>query len=405
MHSRRHKHEGITRINSKVGRDINRSIVLATVRRRQPISRAEIAEITRLNKSTVSSIVASLIDEDLLIESTNHNGGIGRNPVNLSLRHGRHFVGAISFDAPCTRVAVVDINGSLKAQEEIWPKVVSPGSLVAECVARLNALRSTIGPHQFHGIGASVGGIVDSSQSEVIYSANLEWNHVDLSALIREQVPDVEAVIVENDAKAAALAELLLGTHRLSSTNLVFLLLGVGIGAGIVVNGRILSGNAHGAGEVGHMTVVDGGEQCSCGNAGCWHLYASEQAPIRWFAEAKQSQAGSPVASALSDVVGAARAGDEDALKALRLWAQHIGVGIGDLICILDPEAVVVGGPITQIWDLVREDINDAVRGCGMFSRQRTTTILPTSLPDNPPLYGAAALSIRRIFADVTISL
>jgi predicted NBD/HSP70 family sugar kinase len=405
MHSKRHRHEGITRINSKVARDINRSIILSTVRRRQPISRAEIAEITRLNKSTVSSIVAGLVDEDLLLESPDHGGGIGRNPVNLTIKQGKHFVGATSFDAPCARVAIVDINGTLKARDEIWTKVVAPESLVEQCIARLNALRSTIGPHQFHGIGASVAGIVDSSQSQVIYAANLGWNNVDLSGLIRAQAPDVDAISVENDAKAAALAELLLGTHPLSSANMVFLLLGAGIGAGIAVNGRILSGNAHAAGEVGHMTVIDGGEPCWCGNAGCWELYASERAPIKWYAEAKGSQPDFADPTALSVVVDAARAGDTDALNALRLWAKHIGVGIGDIISILDPEVVIVGGPITQIWDLVSEEIHESARGSGKFARQRTTTVLPTSLPDHPPLLGAAALTIQRIFADFNISM
>jgi hypothetical protein len=187
MQARRQMHEGITRINSKVARDINRSIIPATVRRGQPIPRSKIAEITHLNKSTVSSIVAHLIDEELLIESSDRagSGTVGRKPVNLSLTQGKHFIGAISFDAPCTRVAVVDINGTLRARDEIWTRVVSPGSLVAQSVARLNALRATIGPHRFHGIGASVGGIVDADQSRVIYAANLGWNNVDLSGLIR----------------------------------------------------------------------------------------------------------------------------------------------------------------------------------------------------------------------------
>ncbi|MGB2867389.1 MAG: ROK family transcriptional regulator [Bacteroidota bacterium] len=404
MQARRHKHERITRINSKVGRDINRSIILNTVRRRQPISRAEISAITRLNKSTVSSIVANLVAEDLLLESPDQGGGIGRNPVNLTVKSGRHFVGAISFDAPCSRVAIVDIDGTIKAREEIWTKAVSPESLVSQCIARLNAMRSAAGPHEFHGIGASVAGIVDSANSRVIHAANLGWNQVDLASLIRKHFPDVEFVSVENDAKAAALAELLLGSHRLATTNIVFLLLGAGIGAGIAINNRILGGNTHAAGEVGHMTVVDGGEPCPCGNAGCWELYASERAPVKWFSEAKSSKPGS-VPLSLADVVIAARAGDNDALKALRLWAKHVGVGIGDLISILDPEAVVVGGPITQIWDLVREDIDTAARGNGAFARQRTTVILPSSLPDSPPLVGAAALTIRRIFADYSISL
>jgi len=405
VQSTRHKHERITRINSRIARNINRSVILNTVRQHQPISRVRISEITRMNKSTVSSIVASLIDEELLTESPDRGGAIGRNPVNLSVRQGKHFVGAISLDAPLTRVAVVDIDGTIKALDEIRTEAVSPESLVSQCIARLNTLRSTLGPHEFHGIGASVAGIVDSAQSQVIYAANLGWNHVDLGAAIREQLPDIEAVSVENDAKASALAELLLGRHRLGSSSLIFLLLGAGIGAGIVVHGRILGGTTHAAGEVGHMTVVDGGEHCSCGNAGCWEVYASERAPVRWLAEANQSQPGSKVPSTLSDVFDAARAGDENARKVLRLWAQHIGVGIGDMISILDPEVAIVGGSITQVWDLVYEDINEAARGRGTFSRQRTTTILPTSLPEYPPLLGAAALSIRRIFADFSISL
>jgi predicted NBD/HSP70 family sugar kinase len=360
--------------------------------------------MTHLNKSTVSSIVASLIDEDLLAESPDRSGGIGRNPVNLSVKQDKHFVGAISLDAPWTHVAVVDIDGSIKVRDEIRVDGVSPESLVSECIARVNVLRSSLGPHKFHGIGASVAGIVDSAQMQVIHAANLGWSHVDLGAAIREQAPDVEMICVENDAKASALAELLLGRHRLGSSNLIFLLLGDGIGAGIVVQGRILSGNTHAAGEVGHMTVVDGGQPCICGNAGCWAIYASERAPVRWLAESNQSEPGSKVPSTLSDVFDWARAGNEDARKVLRLWAQHIGVGIGDMISILDPEVTIIGGSITQVWDLVNEDIIKAACGRGAFSRQRTT-ILPTSLPDSPPLLGAAALSIRRIFADFSISL
>jgi predicted NBD/HSP70 family sugar kinase len=405
MQSTRQKHERITRINSKIARNINRSVILNTVRQHQPISRARISEITRLNKSTVSSIVANLVDEELLTESPDRGGAIGRNPVNLTVKQGKHFVGAIALDAPLSRVALVDIDGAVKARDEIFTPAVSAESLISQCITRISEMRSTLGSHKFRGIGASVAGIVDSTQMQVIYAANLGWSHVDLGTVIRAQAPDVEVVSVENDAKASALAELLLGRHRLGSSNLVFLLLGAGIGAGIAVHGRILSGSTHAAGEVGHMTVVDGGEQCSCGNAGCWEIYASERAPVRWLAETKQSQPGAKVPSTLSDVFDWARRGDEDARKALRLWAQHIGVGIGDIISIFDPEVAIIGGSITQVWDLVYEDINQAARGRGTFSRQRATTILPTSLPDNPSLLGAAALSIQRIFADFSFSL
>jgi predicted NBD/HSP70 family sugar kinase len=402
---KKQRHERVTRINSKVARNINRSIVLNTVRTSQPISRAQLADVTQLNKSTVSSIVDGLLEEDLLSESPDRGGKIGRNPVNLAIKHGRHFVGAIALDAPCTRLAIIDIDGTIKARDEIWTKAITPQNLLSQCIARLNALRSSLGAHQFHGIGVSVAGIVDAAQSHVVYASNLEWNDVDLDTVIRELMPNVGTVSVENDAKASALAELILGKHRLSSTNLIFLLLGAGIGAGIVMHGRILSGTTNAAGEVGHMTIVDGGEPCQCGNAGCWELYASERAPVRWFSASKQLSQSQGQPTTISDVLSSAQAGDESAREALHLWGQHIGVGIGDMIRLLDPEVVIVGGTITQIWDLVAEDIKSAARGKGTFAKQRGATILPTSLPDNPALLGAAALALRKVFGDVRITL
>jgi len=402
---KKYKHERITRINSRVGRDINRSIILNTVRRSQPISRTQISDLTGLNKSSVSSIVASLIKEDLLVEAADRSGSVGRNPVNLSVRQGKHYVGAIAFDAPRTLVAAIDIDGTVKAQEEVRTDVTAPEALVAKCLSRLDGIRSRLGPHRFHGIGATVAGIVDASQSHVIHAANLGWNHVDLGAVIRERAPDLEMINVENDAKASALAELLLGQHRLTSTNLVFLSLGAGIGAGIAVNGRILSGSAHAAGEIGHMTVVDGGEPCPCGNTGCWELFASERAPVRWYLAAKKSAVESHGSTTLADVIAAARAGDTDAIASLRQWGQHVGVGIGNVICMFDPEVVIVGGSITQVWDLVQGSVQEEAHGHGDFSRQRTSKILPTSLLSTPALLGAAALCIRRIFADFSITL
>jgi predicted NBD/HSP70 family sugar kinase len=399
------RHERVTRINSKVARNINRSIVLNTVRTSQPISRARLAEVTQLNKSTVSSIIDGLLKEDLLLESPDRGGRIGRNPVNLAIKHGRHFVGAISLDAPCTRLALVDIDGTIKARDEIWTKAIPPQNLLSQCIARLNVLRSSLGSHRFHGIGVSVAGIVDASQSHVVYASNLQWNDVDLEMVIRELMPDVGTVSVENDAKASALAELLLGKHRLSSTNLIFLLLSAGIGAGIIMHGRILGGTTNAAGEVGHMTIVDGGEPCQCGNAGCWELYASERAPVKWYSESSNLSQTEAQSVSLSDVLSRAEAGDERARNALHLWGQHIGVGIGDMIRLLDPEVVVVGGTVTQMWDILADDIKSSARGKGTFAKQRGAAILPTSLSDNPALLGAAALAIRKVFGDVRITL
>ncbi len=398
---KRLRHERITRINSKVGRDINRSIVLNTVRRHQPISRASLSELTRLNKSTVSSIVASLIEEDLLLEAPDKGGGIGRNPVNLSVKHGTHFVGAISLDAPRTSVALVDIDGSVVSRQELDATHLRPEPLVIACANEIERQRRAAGRHTFHGIGATVGGIVDSVRARVVYASNLEWSDVDLAGLFRERLNDVDTVLVETDAKASALAELLLGRNRFVSNDILFVSLGSGIGVGFAVHGRILEGHSHAAGEVGHMTVSESGELCSCGNTGCWEITASERAPIRAYEQTTGSRLdpSDPIRTLSARALG----GDGAAVSTLATWARHVGVGIGNLISMFDPEVVVIGGSITTAWDQVGETVIAAARGKGKYSHQRTTRIIPTSLHESPPLMGAAALNIRRIFHDFSL--
>jgi predicted NBD/HSP70 family sugar kinase len=397
---KRQKSGTITRINSGVERDINRSIILNTIRRQQPISRTQISEVTLLNKSTVTHIVGALIKEGLLSEETLTDGAIGRNRVNLSIKLGTHLVGAIAFDAPCTRIAIVDVDGSVKARKEIMTAAAPVEQLVPRVMKELNGLRRTLAKHRFHGVGVSVAGIVHASEYRIAYASNLGWKNVDMKAAFQDHLSGDEIFEVENDAKSAALAERLLGTTPLGAKNIVFVSIGPGIGAGIMVQGRLLDGRAHAAGEIGHMTVVDGGEPCTCGNRGCWELYASERAPIRWFNETSHA---APITT-LQPVIDSARSGNTNALKALQLWGQHVGVGVGNVISILDPDVVIIGGSITQVWDIVSTDIHEAAHDWGVFARQRTTTILPTSLKDSPPLLGAAALAIRGIFHEYSMS-
>jgi predicted NBD/HSP70 family sugar kinase len=405
LQQKRHRHERITRINPQVARDINRSIILNSVRQNQPISRTRISELTRLNKSTVSVIVASLLEEELLVERPDRNGGIGRNPVNLSVRQGKHFVGAISFDSPRTTIAIVDIDGTIRAREEIVTQAVSPRTLVPQCLARIRAMRHALGAHRFRGIGATVAGMVDPAQGRVIYASNLAWNDFDLTSAIRELEPDVESISVENDANASALAEILLGTHDLPTMNLVFVWIGVGIGAGVAVHGRILSGWSHAAGEVGHMTLADHGAPCVCGNTGCWVAYSSDGAVVNRFRSLKQTKLGDPGSATMTTVLAASAVGDDAAQTALRESAEAIGIGIANITKAYDPEAIIVGGTPTHAWDLVSPVIIESARRHAFPKGQPGPAILATTLRDVPSLLGAAALCIRHVFTDYRVTI
>jgi predicted NBD/HSP70 family sugar kinase len=399
------RHEQVISINSRVIRSINRSVILNLIRERQPVSRAEIARLSKLNKSTVSSIVASLLQEELVVEEPAQNSSVGRNPINIRLRTGKHLVGAISFDSALTRAAIVDIDGTLRHTVDITTRETTPRTFVARCVADLNKLRKHHHLAQFKGIGITVAGIVDPRQARVVFAPNLGWKDVDLLAMVRELCPEVANVAVENDAKASALAELWFGNHDIDLSNFVFLSVGRGIGSGIVIDKKVLTGVSHFAGEFGHMTLIEGGEPCSCGNLGCWEAYASDRATVKRFAKASGRNETSAENFTLEGVIAAARGGDQAAKEELLRTGRYLGQGISNIIKSVDPDAIVIGGPITKAWDLVAPQIMQEVRSRGFFGQLGGTKILPTSLTGQPALLGAATLSIRRFFTDVRVTL
>src|ERR1700690_3760410 len=167
---RRPIHPQVTNFNSKTVRNLNRSVILNLIRESGPISRVRIAQLTNLNKSTVSHIVTTLLDEQLLKEEVGKGGTVGRSPINLRLRTGKHIFGAISFDSVTTRMAIVDIDGTIKQSADLKPEVSPPERFAQQCIDKLGALRTQFLFPPFTGIGVTVAGIVDSAFSKVVFA-------------------------------------------------------------------------------------------------------------------------------------------------------------------------------------------------------------------------------------------
>ena len=399
------RHDHVISANSRVVRNINRAVILSFIRERQPISRAAIARLARLNKSTVSSIVASLLKEDLIVEKVEKIPTIGRTPINLHLKKGRNLYGAISFDSATTRIAVVDVDGTIMCTDKIKPDARTPEEFVISCVESLVRLRTQHRLPQFKGIGVSVAGIVDSSQSKVVFAPNLGWESLQIGEVLAKYCPEVSVIAVENDAKAAAFAELWFGRHNINLSNFVFLSVGSGIGTGIVIDKRILNGESNLAGEFGHMVLLEGGEHCVCGNRGCWEAYASDRATVRRYASAKRLNGGGVTSVTIDDVIAAAKNGDPAAITELKVSGRYLGIGIANVIKAVDPGTIVIGGHITRVWDLVSAEVINAVRMRSFFGERGVTPILPTSLVARPSLLGAAALAARKSFGDARVTL
>ena len=403
--TRRSRHEHVTSINPKVVRNINRTLILNIIWEQQPISRARIADIAKLNKSTVSSIVGDLLHEDLVGEEVGWSASVGRTPINLRLKTGKHFIGTAYFQSGGTQLAVVDIDGTVKHVAEVRFDGKGAEEFVAQCIDELCALRKRFHLPRYKGIGVAVAGIVDSLHSRVVFAPNLGWEDLDMLKIIRERCPEVPVIAVENDAKASAVAEIWFGKHDLQLFNFVFLSVGPGIGTGLVVDKRVLDGESHAAGEFGHMTIIEGGEPCSCGNLGCWEAYASDRATVRRYALSKGLQPDNPSCTSIDTVISAAAAGDEAAKNALLKTGHYLGLGVADIILAVDPEAIVVGGSIVKAWDLIYPEIINTVARQAFFGKKRNATILPSALHYSAPVLGAAALSIRKIFTEHRIAL
>ena len=166
--------------------------------------RTKIAGLTHLNKSTVSSIVTDLINEELVYEQKVSDPNIGRNPVNLSLKLGRYLVGAISIDAALTRFAITDIDGSVLGASFIDSKPGTPEEFLDRCQRELNSLCRQLKVKKLEGLGISVAGIVDSKNMIVNFAPNLGWEDYNIGNTIKELWPDVRILTVGNDAKCSA---------------------------------------------------------------------------------------------------------------------------------------------------------------------------------------------------------
>ena len=390
--------------NNKVLRGINRAMILSIIREQQPISRVNIARLTGLNKSTVSSIISELLQEDLIFEQVNEDQNIGRNPINLFLKLGKYFVGAINIDSSITRFAIVDIDGSIQGVSNIETNSKDPAGFVKVCVEEIKRLSGELKIKRLEGLGVSIAGIVDSENLTVNFAPNLGWEDFNIGKLLKELLPNIKNIAVENDAKSSALAELRFGEYDIDLSNFVFLSIGQGIGSGIVIENKIMNGEFHASGEFGHMVIFEGGQLCSCGNNGCWEAYASDRAIVNRYLAKKHGKVYHAVDFIAQDIIDLAKKKDEVAVDILRQIGCYLGLGIANIIKAIDPHAIIIGGKITQVWDIIYPEINSIVLQRSFFGKKKDIKILPTSIINvSPRLMGAAALAIEEIFSGYKI--
>jgi predicted NBD/HSP70 family sugar kinase len=376
-------------------RDINRQIVLNYIRERSPISRAGISAETALQRSTISLIVDELKTRGLIEEIEGESTG-GRPPILLRLRVSAPVVIGVDLRTDSTIVATSDLSGRVLAREEFATNRNAEKTLstLISCVRKF--LRAH---NEIEGIGISLPGLVDPETGNALFIPHFKWRNWPVAD--RMKAATGLPVKVDNDANAAAMAELWLGAPEIRKfRDFIMVLVEEGLGTGIVFDGQLYHGEAGAAGEFGHMTIgKDAPVACAAGSHECWEAFASERAALARYANQRQRPHKRPID--FSELIDRGLAGEKDAEAALIETARYLGLGISNLLKGLSPEAVIVGGQIVRAWPLISEEIKNAVAENSICRGLPSARIIPSTLGKDPNLFGALSLVLAGKFGSV----
>lgn len=394
-------------------RELNLSLVLQHIHNEAPVSRAQIAQATSLNKSTVSSLVEDLLERHLIHETGIASAGTGRPATMLEINPLAGGIVGVELGVDFVAVALTDFTGNI-----LWSQTIDADPTVAYD----KTLRKTLNLAQkaiafckekelyILGLGFATPGTVNLENGLLIFAPNLNWRNVPLKAFFTEHTG--LKVFVENDANAAAVAEHLFGAAR-RCHNFVFVFAGVGIGGGLFLDGKLHRGNNGYAGEIGHSPIMLEPFQipCHCGNSGCWETYANQNSIIQRVQTRLEGKKNSIITQMIAEqksplsislIKKAADAGDSDALEALVEAGKAMGLGFASIINILNPEKIILGGPLSVVGDYLLPTIRSVAPRHSLPEMRPTVEIILSSFETTASLIGAISIVVDDILSNPT---
>lgn len=370
---------------SETARIINREIVLELIRASQPISRADLARRSGLGRSTISQIVEQLIEENWVREGAMGSLPRGRKPTLVGL-NGDLVAIAVDIHPRQASVALVDLNGRLLSR---WPVPLTsdPAASMRLILDCMQSIHGSAPRKSIEGIGISLPGRVNPATHRLIFAPNLKWPDFDIKKMVETKMG--LPVRMENDATACLLAELTFA--RMDGVrDAVLVAVAEGIGTCVLTNGQLVLGHNGMAGEFGHVPIDPAGPRCGCGKKGCWEVFGSCRAALRYYRDLRPK---SHVVT-FQELLNLAEEGDTAAAEALTLQAQGIGRGLRMIIAGLSPSTILIAGDVTSAWHrfgpvIEKEAIDLTLAGS-------TPVIRPALEGEIARLRGAAALVFQR---------
>lgn len=394
-------------------KSLNKSIILNIIRLHGPISRAEIAKLTKLTPPTVTNIVGELLDSKLVVESDLGESTGGRKPIMLRISSSAFYV--IGVDAGAKRVKAVAATLDGNVVQQVVEKYQTTATVeeflatVKKAVVKVKeATKAAAG--SFLGIGVGMHGLVDPEQGLSIFAPHLNLHDIPIKAFLEKELN--LPVEVDNDVRALALAESWFGQGQ-GIANFIVVNVGTGVGAGIILDHQLYHGTSFTAGEMGHTTIDVNGPKCSCGNYGCVEALTAGPAIAKRVQQAirlgKKSVLEEMVNGNLEEITGelvyrSAQQGDAVAIEVLEDTGRFLGIGIANLINTLNPTRIILTGGVSRAGNFVLDSLKETVKARALSAPAKAASIVISELGTNATAVGAFTLLLQKLFTPTGVA-
>ena len=391
--------------NSKLMQKLNRFIILNTIRNYGPISRSEIAERLKISPTTVTSAVRKLLRDKLVCEAEKGASRGGRKPTLIRFFPDSQFIIGVSITKSSIKITEMNLDAKVRRKEVFSVTNLTGQPLITYLLNLIERFLSV-----YHNLKRCVGisiissGIIDYVKGVIRYNPKLKLKDIPLKKMVEEHFK--LKTWLENDTNAIALAENNFGAYT-KFKNLVYVRIGDGVGAGIIVNGSIFHGSWGGAGELGHVSIDKDGIRCDCGNKGCLENYVSWPAiyskVISAITREKHTMMLELTNGDMTKITPtifhrALKEGDRLAKDIMEEIATYLSIGIVDLVNLFNPDIIIIGGKVARDNQFLLSAVENLVLKRALNTLTDGLKICPASLSENFESMGAAAVLLQDVF-------
>lgn len=380
-------------------KQMNNILVLDIIRKQSPISKPELERDSGLNKGTISRIVNELVYSKIINEMGTGESTGGRKPALYSLNSQAGYTLGIEVKTNAIYSAISDLNGNFISKSAIKITPSSFDEFFNELIKFIDEMivkvpTSTLG---ITGLGIAFPGIVNQ-EGDIMIAPSFKWQDIPFKSQLEKYYNF--PIIIENDARLGLIGEKKFGLANHSS-NILYITINENIGSGIIINNKLMRGSTGFSGQVGHFSIQTNGIDCTCGNKGCWHLYASTKAIIE---TACKNNNLKPLLLTtdrpLDYLIRLAEEGDQHIIKIFKKTGTYIGTGLVNLINLLNPETIVIAGKITALKKWIYNDMVDVIDSRALHSRNQNINILFSELGEDASLMGATSFVLDDLFTN-----